>query len=330
MTEEGSEKRRAAVLLLVAVALAGLMAVVSAGVQLFADSTSYRVEFGDSVAGLSPASEVRYLGVPVGEVSGIDIAEGDGDRVEVLVRVRADVPVSRGARARLVAAGITGSYYLELYGGSRAAGRLPAGGVIPGDATATLGSLTTSLASLSERVDQLLARNEEALSEAVRRATQVLAAGETAVEEATRTIQTTRQEVGATAKALRAAVGDLRAILRDPALRGLPRQTAALVEHADQALARVPWQDLGREALGALRDLRGLATTLERAADSLEATAAAGRREVPGALRDARQAAADLRAAARRLRRDPSVLLRGGGGATPTEFPDPLPSAEPP
>jgi len=99
--------------------LAGLVAfaIWIAKVDLDAEYQDYDIYFDGSVSGLYKRSIVYYSGIPVGDVRDITLAPHDAQKVRVWVRLRAEVPVTEGAKARLEFQGLTGVAYIELKGG---------------------------------------------------------------------------------------------------------------------------------------------------------------------------------------------------------------------
>src|SRR5437667_5851260 len=69
----------------------------------------------DSVAGLDNKSKVRVAGVPVGEVTDIQL-RGDGKAV-VKMSIDSDIQLRKGAFARVVALGLLGEKYVEIVPG---------------------------------------------------------------------------------------------------------------------------------------------------------------------------------------------------------------------
>lgn len=100
--------------------LSGLIAfaIWIAKVDLDAEYRDYDIYFNGTVSGLYKRSVVYYLGIPVGEVRDISVAEQDSSKVHVLVRLRDEVPVTETTTARLEFQGLTGVAYIELKGGS--------------------------------------------------------------------------------------------------------------------------------------------------------------------------------------------------------------------
>lgn len=98
--------------------LAGLIAfaIWIAKVDLDAEYRDYDIYFDGSVSGLYKRSIVYYLGIPVGDVRDITLAPNDTQKVRVVIRLRAEVPVTEGTTARLEFQGLTGVAYIELKG----------------------------------------------------------------------------------------------------------------------------------------------------------------------------------------------------------------------
>ena len=99
--------------------LSGLIAfsIWIAKVDLDAEYTDYDIYFEGTVSGLYKRSVVFYSGIPVGDVRDITLAPNDAQKVRVWIRLKAEVPVTEGATARLEFQGLTGVAYIELKGG---------------------------------------------------------------------------------------------------------------------------------------------------------------------------------------------------------------------
>ena len=95
-----------------------IFAIWIAKVDLDAEYTEYQVTFTESVAGLVKRGPVLYQGVPVGEVLEIDLDRSNTSRVRVIIKLRADVPVTTDSVAALSFQGLTGVAFIELTGGS--------------------------------------------------------------------------------------------------------------------------------------------------------------------------------------------------------------------
>jgi len=94
--------------------------------------TVYRIEFRDiSIQGLIIGSLVKYRGVEVGRVTGIEVSPTNFDTVDVEVKIKPDLVVKTDMQATLVYVGLTGQKYVEVSGGTIESPNLAAHGVIP-------------------------------------------------------------------------------------------------------------------------------------------------------------------------------------------------------
>lgn len=100
-----------------ALMLAGLVAFLlwAAKHQSGREFSPYHVYFDQAVNGLATGSAVRFMGVEVGQVDGIELAEYQGKlRVQAEVSIDTQVPVNQSTLASLKPSGITGMYFIDL------------------------------------------------------------------------------------------------------------------------------------------------------------------------------------------------------------------------
>ncbi|MFN3785775.1 MAG: MlaD family protein, partial [Thiothrix sp.] len=74
----------------------------------------YELHFNTSVEGLSQGSEVRYLGVKVGDVREVFLL-ADSAGVGVRIRIAANTPVNNATVATLRQQGLTGVTFVHLF-----------------------------------------------------------------------------------------------------------------------------------------------------------------------------------------------------------------------
>lgn len=154
-----------------------------------------------SVNGLNPQATVRYRGIVAGKVAGIGLDPGNPRDVLVTVRIRADLPVTQGTRARLATQGVTGLAFIALDDSGEDAAPLAgdpprirlAPGLIDEVSAASLQTLTR-VRELAERLAGLanpdnLARIERTLAH-LERSSQGL---ERTLQEAPQTLAAVRQ-----------------------------------------------------------------------------------------------------------------------------------------
>lgn len=337
------DRRRAGMFLLVAVGLLAGVIIILAGVRLTTHDQIYYVEFMESVSGLEPSSPVKYNGVPAGVVGAIRLKPGDISRIQVEIRIRPEVPVKMDTRAQLKPQGITGIFFLELYGGSETADLLPEGDIIPTDASlaTAISGIARNLAELVERLNRFFATNEESLTAAItdfrhaaasirsslERLEGVVESGKLALDEVRAAVQDIRREVATTGEEVRRAVAGVQAMLDDPALKGLPGEARDVLAAAKGKIEEADLRGLVEEAKAVVAEFRGVEASLERAAAALADVAEGSKVDVEVALRNIRTATAHVKEAARKLKDDPSSILRGPTDSDRT-FPDPLPPPE--
>ena len=98
-----------------------------AKIEIDQEFAYYHVAFDEAVSGLSLGGDVRYNGIPVGAVTAIEIARDDPSKVQVTLEVARETPVRADTVAKLELQGITGVAFIQLSGGTAAAGPPHAG-----------------------------------------------------------------------------------------------------------------------------------------------------------------------------------------------------------
>ncbi|MCD6734190.1 MAG: MlaD family protein [Burkholderiaceae bacterium] len=270
----------------------------------------YAIHFEkQSLDGLQLGSDVNMRGVKVGRVQEYSISRDNINRVEVVVRVDRQTPVSRNteavisrnlvtglARIDLVTPGTPGPELVEVPPGER----YP---VIP-EGTSGLEQIAGALSRLAvtgegalANLEQLLnAENRKTLVEAVA-AVRELANG---LDERLHRLDLAADGIRETALAMQRSSHDIAASIGQVAGDG-----SALLREI---------QPLGRQAQATLADLSAAAKALEREsaaiAQRLDATADAGALELRATARELRHGAEQLSRAAERLR-DPRAALLG-------------------
>ena len=148
---------RANYILIGAFTIAGFLGMLAfflwfARVELDRQFAYYDIRF-DSVSGLSRAADVRFSGLPVGQV--VDVAlspERDGS-VRVRVEIKGDTPVRADSIATIESQGVTGVAYVGIGPGTPAAPLLP---YVPGEPVPQLRPGRSFLQSLTEDAPELL------------------------------------------------------------------------------------------------------------------------------------------------------------------------------
>lgn len=134
------------------------LAVWLAGIEFDKTPARYLSFFEGDVTGLGVGSTVRYRGVPVGSVRDVRLDPDNVERVRVLMEVSPDTPIKADTVAQLNLQGITGVAFVQLTGGTQAAGHLRPTAEVPLPVIASRPSVFqrvfTRLPEIIEKVDQ--------------------------------------------------------------------------------------------------------------------------------------------------------------------------------
>jgi phospholipid/cholesterol/gamma-HCH transport system substrate-binding protein len=106
--------------------------------------------------GVDPGSPVRFGGMKVGSITAIRASHEDPTKIEVLLEVRAGVPVNGDSVAMLTSLSPLGDKYLEISTGNNLAPRLPAGASIPSTEPVSLDDLAKQASTLIPIVQSTL------------------------------------------------------------------------------------------------------------------------------------------------------------------------------
>ncbi|UIP06578.1 MlaD family protein [Erythrobacter sp. SDW2] len=268
-------------------------------------SQEYDIFFKQSVSGLAKGSEVTYTGVPVGQVTEIELAEADPEFVRVRIKVREDVPVLVGTTATIQAS-FTGVSAIMLDGARKDAPKItcettacPEGKpVIPpgrgglGELVANAPLLLERLATLTERLTLVMSdENQAALAGILQNTNKVsadLAAASPQLAGTIREMENTLREAGETLDAFEKVTNSTDAVINQEggALAKELRATLASASTALQSLsktldsaqpaARTFNEETLPAAQAALEELRETSKALRVVTERIENEGAAG------------------------------------------------------
>ncbi len=125
-----------------------------AKVQVDRHYAYYDVLF-DSVSGLGEAGDVRYNGLPVGQVVSLGLDADDSSKVRVRIEIDAATPVRTDTEATLELQGVTGVSYVSLSGGSP---DKPLLRVASKDAIPVIAARTSAVQNLLSAAPELIGR----------------------------------------------------------------------------------------------------------------------------------------------------------------------------
>jgi phospholipid/cholesterol/gamma-HCH transport system substrate-binding protein len=259
------------------------------------DYRTYLAYFEESVAGLNVNAPVRYRGVGVGRVAGVELAPDGSGRVVVRLSVDSTVPVKEDTFAVLRMQGLTGLVQVELSGGSVESRLLqakpPAKYPVIRSQASLVARLDTALTVALGNFNRV-AENVSALTDAEMRAslkrtfanmdamTHSLAEQMPALQAAMQGAATSSEEVGKLARRLNQTADAVEKMADDVARTSAT--TRAVMEDARGGLHQVSGQTLP-EVNALVAEMRELAASLKQVSGEL--------RQDPSALVFGRQAA---------------------------------------
>ena len=133
------------------------------------DNKEYDIFFKQAVDGLARGSAVSFSGVPVGQVTSINLEPNNPEFVRVRISVKENTPILQGTTATVEGVGFTGVSQIQLDGAVRGAPPItqigPHGVPVIPTKPGALGQLLNSAPELLERVSTLTERLTELLSD---------------------------------------------------------------------------------------------------------------------------------------------------------------------
>lgn len=108
------------------IAMAGLFVYWYSDTRDHREIKRYEIYFEGSVSGLNKGGAVRYLGVDVGRVKSLRVDRRASSRVQVIVDLDSETPISERTLAELSLQGVTGLLYIDLFENRTHRSALPA------------------------------------------------------------------------------------------------------------------------------------------------------------------------------------------------------------
>jgi phospholipid/cholesterol/gamma-HCH transport system substrate-binding protein len=131
-----------------------------AGTQFAVNYQHYDIYFKGAVTGLSKGAPVDYNGIPVGQVSDIEIDPNNVEQIRVTVEIKSDVVIKEDCAANVETNILSGVSYVLITRGTQEARPLAAHN---GERYPVIRSRRSTLASLSARGPELLGKLDDIL-----------------------------------------------------------------------------------------------------------------------------------------------------------------------
>jgi phospholipid/cholesterol/gamma-HCH transport system substrate-binding protein len=305
---------------LLAVLVAVVFALWTARYATSADYVEYQVRFRQAVTGLYEGSTVQYNGIGVGTVQQLTLAPEDPRQVLARIRVDADAPVKVDTVARLQLAGLTGTTFIQLTGGSPKSPLLEAK---RGEELPTIRAEESALDKLFDASEGIA----DATNEILLRLLELMS------EENTARIGDSIANLHGFTEALNAERSELEGTFRniertsaaaERTIRGAERTIAQVNESLEvvnaELIQRLP--ALSEDASTTLENLRNLSARADRMladnADSFGGLGPAGLGQLGPTLQELQVLLKDLSRVTRSFQQAPAQGLLGGGA--PEEY----------
>jgi phospholipid/cholesterol/gamma-HCH transport system substrate-binding protein len=252
----------------------------------------YYVIFNEPVTGLTEGGSVQYNGIAVGTIEQLSLNPRDPRQVRARLKLEASAPVKVDTKARLSQAGITGSPFIQLTGGSPNAppltSRDPEGIPVIQTEPSALQNIADTASRLVSRLDKLMSdENIRHIENTLTNLDNMTAAlGDAAQKEELRALvhnaRLASEQLNDTLKSANSAVGqvdrELPALLRK--LDGTLTRLDSAATGADAILNenRAAIQSFANDGLSqlgpTLGELRSLIRDLRRVTDGLDGSPA--------------------------------------------------------
>jgi phospholipid/cholesterol/gamma-HCH transport system substrate-binding protein len=312
MNSSSTRRQEAIVGLFVLVAAALLIITVFSLTGFFNRGDVLYRAFFKNAGGLRPGGEVRYAGgPPVGRIEDVRYDQHDTTRMEIVFRVKPDIPVKTDSVAVISSNSPLSDNFLGIVPGSKAAQRAPSGSTLKSSEYVGFGDLEAELADLAPQARVLLDNLNQRIVE----------------------LQTTVARVNDVLNDknranLSASLGNVRGVLEENR-----KPLHSTITHFDDASARIAplLDDLKKTNADAQKtintlegtiaenrsdlresivELRRVLETANNVTDQLDRTLNANGENIDDILSNFRQASQNLRQFTETLKQRPYTLLR--------------------
>ena len=258
----------------------------------------YQSVIKESVAGLSVAVPVKYLGVDVGKVSEIAIDPQNSRQVRVKFLIERGTPIKQDTEAVMKSQGLTGIAYIELSGGSVGSPPLLATSDVPVP-------LIRSKPSLSARLEDVLTSVLANVNRTAANLDAVLDAGNRAA------LKQTLADTASLVHALAAQQGTISAGIADGARTA--KNAARASDRLGPAIERIAASADALRKMGSdiSRTSDSASRTVDTAASGVQQIVTETLPELQRLLAEMNALSASVRSLSEQTERNPSSLIRG-------------------
>jgi phospholipid/cholesterol/gamma-HCH transport system substrate-binding protein len=312
MNSSSTRRQEAIVGLFVLIAAALLIITVFSLTGFFNRGDVLYRAFFKNAGGLRPGGEVRYAGgPPVGRIEDVRYDQHDTTRMEIVFRVKPDIPVKTDSVVVISSNSPLSDNFLGIVPGSKAAQRAPSGSVLKSSEYVGFGDLEAELADLAPQARVLLDNLNQRIVElqtTVARVNDVL--NDKNRENLSASLGTARGVLDENRKPLHSTITHF----DDASARIAPLLDDLKKTNADAQKTINTLEGTIAENRSDLRDsiveLRHVLETANNVTDQLDRTLNANGENIDDILSNFRQASQNLRQFTETLKQRPYTLLR--------------------
>lgn len=290
--------------------------------DMFKDTNTYYVAYSNqSISGLKVGSPVTYLGIDIGTIADILLDPKDITKIVVKLSVETGIPIKEDSAADIVTLGITGMKAIEIKGGTNEAEVLaPSSYIEPGRGSLP-GEITDKAAIIADKVEDILSNlqamthpdNVTRISEALDNFGKMAESADKILMLLYNSLDQNKDEFGETmetvgniiesllslSRAMEEILGKFNSMIDKGEVEGIISNTYEFSRQlSDVEIAR-----LGEEMTAVVEDTQQIVKKVEEFIDQ-------GSRDMLESQRLLRLTLRELNEASRKIKNNPSVLIR--------------------
>lgn len=291
------------------------------GKKLVQQRETYFIKYKDvSVGGLEVGASVQYHGLDIGRVEDIIIHEEDINTIIVEISIKHDVPIREDVKAKLVTVGITGLKQIELTGGSSAKEEIQPGGYIPAGQS-TIENITGKAEVIANKAEYLINNltdltretNREKFSSILTKLDSLIVTFNKLITDNQQSLSNTINNLEiASAKMITvadtsiAAFSSIDRIASSKEMKAILQNTRSITD----SLAQIEYSNIEEKSDSLYKTINQTVKDLNRTINNIDLTVLKSREDLVEAISSIEETSEILREFARKIKEDPSTLLR--------------------
>jgi phospholipid/cholesterol/gamma-HCH transport system substrate-binding protein len=316
-----AQKVRLAFFLLICSGVLAFFFIVLAGNALFQEEHRYYIEFeATSIGGITAGTDVKFLGITIGQVKNTSISNDNVNTIVVDISVdpnRAGSAIRTDTRATISSIGLTAGKHIELEGGTQAAALLPPGSRIE-VSDSFLADITERATELADQVKRVL-DNVELITKQENRihfarlletsvllldqTNQILNENRAPMHSALKDLARVSASLAKTTGTMQVTMDTLHAMLTGSKIQDTVTDIQIVAHQLRQQMEGPVPQLVG--------DLNKTINTVDQTFTHVDRTVVQSRDNILGVLQELEESLQNLRETTEIIREDPSVLIRG-------------------